>query len=92
MAASECSGLLDVRPVQDGGDAAAQSAGRAQQVAGVDVCRTEELSQAQHRLEVIHQVALGQHVAQHRFPHMAVGVDQAGNDNAAGGVDDLVGF
>ncbi len=77
-----------VRPVDRGRHAGVDRLHRAQQVARVDVLRPERLAP----LQVVPHEVLGESpvrsVAAHRrLPHVAVGVDHAGQHDAAGGVD-----
>ncbi len=81
--------LEAVRPVHDRRDTGVDRLDRGEQIAGVHVLGAEEPA----GLQVVPDEVLGERpigaVAAHRgLPHVAVGVDHAGHDDAVRGVDD----
>jgi hypothetical protein len=80
--------LQPVRPVDGRRHAGVERLDRRQEVARVDVLRAEDLPPLQvEEDEVLRQRPVGAVPAQRGLPHMAVRVDHAGHDDAAGGVD-----
>ena len=80
--------LQAVRPVDDGGDARFERLERGQPVAGGDVLRPELAPVLQVVPdEVLGQGPVGAVTAHRGLPHVPVGVDHAGHEDAAAGVD-----
>ena len=82
--------VVDVRPVEERRDAGVDRLERAEVVPGVDVLRPvrgREL--VEHEVEVAAEADVGRDPADHGLPRVPVRVDEAGDDDAAGRVDDL---
>src|SRR5690606_16208925 len=82
--------VVDVGPVEEGRDPGVDALEGAGQVRGVDVLgaiqrreRIEDLD------EVVVEGGVGRRAPDRRLPRVAVGVDEAGDDDVAGDVDDL---
>jgi hypothetical protein len=83
-------GVQVVRPVKQRGDPRIERLERADQVSGVGVGRPVQAAQrAVQAGEVVGQRPVGGDVAKQRLPGVAMGVDQPGQHEAVGGVDDL---
>ena len=82
--------VVDVRPVDQRGDAGVEALQRAGQVAGVDVLGpVERRERVEHLDEVVVQRGVRRAVADRGLPRVPVGVDEAGDDDLARAVDDL---
>ena len=79
-----------VRPVDERRDAAVERLESAEVVAGVGVLGAEVLAESgvQAR-EVLGERPVRRDLADHRLPGVAMGVDEAGENDASGDVDDL---
>src|SRR5262249_34324943 len=83
-------GVFDVGPVDQGGDAGVESAPGAEQGAGVDVLgAVPGAVAAQQDVQVVGQRPGRAAVPEAGLPGVPVGVDQAGQHQHAGGVEDL---
>ena len=83
-------GVVDVRPVDQRGDAGVEALQRPGQVAGVDVLGpVERCEGVEHLDEVVVQGRVRRAVADRRLPGVPVGVDEARDDDLARAVDDL---
>jgi len=82
--------VVDVRPVDQRGDAGVEALERAGQVGRVHVLRAVYGRERVEDLdEVVIEGGIGGDVADRRLPGVPVGVDEAGDDDGAGRVDDL---
>ena len=83
-------GVVDVRPVDQRRDAGVEALQRAGQVAGVDVLGPVQRREGVQDLdEVVVQRRVRRAVADRRLPRVPVGVDEAGDHDLPGAVDDL---
>ncbi len=82
--------VVVVRPVVERGDAAIERIERAEEVADVVVLRRVEPAHDDADAgEILRQRPVRPGVAQERLPGVAVGVDEAGDGDLVGAVDDL---
>ncbi len=82
--------VLDVRPVEQRGDARVDRAQRADQVSRVGVLGAiHRRENPQNVLEIFIEQRVGGDVAQDTFPDMAVRIDESRHDDPFGGVDHL---
>jgi hypothetical protein len=82
--------VVDVRPVDQRRDARVEALQRAGQVGRVDVLGPVERGErVEHLDEVVVERRVGGAAADRRLPGVPVGVDEAGHDEEALGLDDL---
>src|SRR5579871_5285566 len=80
--------LQAVRPVNRCGDPGIHGLKRAQQISSIDILGAEVLAPVQIvKLEVVRERPICAKPAQRRLPHMAMGIDHTGHQNAAARVD-----
>jgi hypothetical protein len=82
--------VVDVRPVDQRGDAGVEALQGPRQVAGVDVVRLVERREGVQDLdEVVVQRRVGRAAADGGLPRVPVAVDEAGDQDLPGAVDDV---
>ena len=82
--------VVDVRPVEQGGDPRVERFERAHQVGDVDVFGAVlEADVVEHPREILVESAAGQHAADGRLPRVAMRIHEARHDDAVAGVDDV---
>ena len=82
--------VLDVRPVEQRGHAGVERGEAAEQRRGIDILRPEVGSEPLEQLhEHARQVPIQAGVADRALPGVAVRIDQAGQDQVVGGIDDF---
>ncbi len=80
--------VLDVRPVEERGDAGVDGAVGAHEVAGIGVLRpVDRCEHAEDVAEVVVEQRVGGDVAEDAFPDVAVRVDEPRHHDGVGGVD-----
>jgi len=82
--------VVDVRPIEDAGDAAVDGTERTEVIAGIHVIRGVVGAECfLHDRNVVVERTIRQHVAQDALPHVPVRVDETGHYDHAGGIDHL---